>query len=883
MGLSEYHQKRQFSQTPEPQGDPSVDSASANQFRFVVQKHDARNLHYDLRLEMDGVLLSWAIPKGPSLDPAQKRLAIHVEDHPLEYLHFEGVIPKGEYGGGTVLVWDTGTWAPVNANGYATGDFKFELDGEKLQGRWMLVHTGKRKKTKQWLLFKERDGAARDHAEFDVLTASPASILTGRTIDQVAEQADAVWPAADTRQTQATVTSRPDGSTATADHSGPLGELTAIPGNRRSKMPSKIAPMLPTSTKSAPTGNRWVHEIKYDGYRMLAHIENKQVRFFSRNGHDWSDKLPKLRAELAQLPVETAVIDGEVAFVTDTGTTDFQALQNTIGKGRDQQLTYYAFDLLHLDGHDLTGCQLIDRKAVLANYVPHEKLPSVLFSDHIEGDGPIVFQQACQLGTEGIVSKLAAGKYVEGRTSDWLKKKAFLSHEFVLGGYTESTTKQPFGSLIVGAHNDAGELIYVGRVGTGFNARTMADLAMRFAPLATTTSPFINAADCKPDQPVHWLEPQLAIEVEYAAFTRENILRHPSYRGLRDDVPLSHITLASMQSGSVAATGKQRVSRKRSSKAAPGSPSAASTPKAAVQRGDLSKIQMTNPERLMYPSAGVTKIGIATYYAQVAERMLPHVVDRPLALVRCPQGYGEKCFFQKSRAQGMPDSLQEVQVTTAGKKPQSAMIVRDLAGVISLVQFSALEIHTWCCQVDRPDRPDKIIFDLDPDESLPFARVASAAILLRDLLGELGLESFVKTTGGKGLHVVVPIVRTLAWSDAKRFAFQIGKQMVARSPGRFTTSSSKPARRGKIYIDYLRNTFGATAIAAYSTRSRPTASVATPIHWEEVTTIQNAAAFTVTNFPRRLETQPADPWAELLNTKQTITKAMLRAVEIEGN
>ena len=856
MSLDEYRRKRRFHRTPEPPGaDTSAAQASAKHGRFVVQKHAAGRLHYDLRLELDGVLKSWAIPKGPSLDPADKRLAIHVEDHPLEYLDFEGAIPHNEYGGGTVLIWDAGTWQPVEENGYSRGELKFELDGRKLQGRWMLVHTGRRGGDPQhWLFFKERDNSARDRSELDVLAAHPESVLTGRTIEQVA--ADAVGTKDNAvRPTQAEAMRKTRRQTDAADDvSGqPRLKPAGIRGSRRQSMPQQVRPMLPSATRAAPTGDQWLHEIKYDGYRMFCHVRNRAARFTSRNGNDWTDKLPRLAELLANLAVDQAIFDGEVVAMAADGTTDFQALQNTIGRGSDRRLRYYVFDLLYLDGYDLTGACLAERKQLLRQLIPVKENSQLQFSEHILGDGPTVFQHACRLGAEGIVSKRVDRKYLAGRTKDWLKTKSLRTADFVIAGYTESTaTRSGFGALVLGAYDNAGQLVYLGRVGTGFSDQTREALWDYLWTHELAESPFPSFAAGTAPREVHWVAPELVAEVEFGGWTDDRLLRFPTFRGIRADIAVAEVTVeeATSQTLETAVTSE-------------------------LPLDDLKPFQLTHPDRVMYPDCGVTKLGVATHYAHVAARMLPHLVNRPLSLVRCPRGCQEKCFFQKGKAQGMPEVVEAVKLSLDGQRTQSAIFIRDLAGLLALVQFSTLEFHTWGCQIDRPDRPDRLVFDFDPDVALPFSRVGTAALEMRDILAALGLESFVKTTGGNGLHVVVPIRRTISWSELYQFASGLAARMEGASPGRYTTSSSKRARAGKIYIDYLRNSFGATSIAAYSTRARPGAGVATPVAWAELATLPAADCFTVRNINRRLLHQPVDPWAKMAEVRQTITKRML--------
>ena len=859
MAVDEYRQKRHFDKTPEPSGghevyqSPAIDSG---RLRFVLQKHAARRLHYDLRLEWNGVLLSWAIPKGPSLDPEQKRLAIHVEDHPIEYCEFEGIIPDHEYGGGTVLIWDFGTWQPLAANGYEQGELKFELRGQKLQGRWMLVHTGKRgRDPKHWLLFKERDEAACPAASFDVLIEHPNSALTGRTLEEIAASSQGA----------------PLGGSSRRDvtaHATPTRAPDAIRGARPRDMPTTAPrPMLPTATREAPSGDAWLHEIKLDGYRMICLVREKQARFVSRNGNDWTSKLPTLAKRMAELPVEQAIFDGEVAALAVDGTTDFQALQNTIGRGHDQNLKYYLFDLLYLNGYDLTGARLDDRKRQLEALLPASDNGSLQFSEHIVGNGPTVFEHACRLGAEGIVSKRADRKYVSSRTTEWLKTKSLRSAEFVVGGYTESTTSRyGFGSLILGAY-EGEDLIYLGRVGTGFSDQTRELLSQTLAKLRSDKNLFVNLEAHMIERKVYWIDPQLVAEVEFGGWTEDTVLRFPSFRGIRSDIEPSQVITSQLTNQAPSSRDVE----------VPDDRVEINERCDSVPLGDIGQLNLTHPDRVMYPDCGVTKLAVAIHYLQVAEAMLPHVINRPLALVRCPKGTSHRCFFQKRRAKGMPEAVHAAHVSRADKG-QDVVFVRDLAGLMALVQFSVLEVHIWGARMDRPDRPDRLIFDLDPDVSLSFARVCAAAREVRSVLESLGLVSFVKTTGGKGLHVVVPIRRTVEWPTLRDFAARLAARIEGVSPTRYTTNASKRARHGKIYIDHLRNSFGATSVAPFSTRARPGATVSTPVAWDELDSLRSADCYTVANIQRRLSHQRSDPWAEINDVTQAITKSMIRSI-----
>jgi bifunctional non-homologous end joining protein LigD len=736
----------------------------------------------------------------------------------------------------------------------------------------MLVRTGrKRGDPHHWLLFKEQDEAARKAEQLDVLEKYPNSVLTGRSIEQIAADRDAVWSTASgsrlpsgSHLPEGTPPIPPDLQVkqGPARQAGPIRQAglarlapVRLAGARKTPLPSRIEPAMPRATRTPPTGEQWWHEIKHDGYRMICRITAAQARFISRNGKDWTERLPWLAQQLSHLAVRQAILDGEVVAMNEDGTSSFQQLQNTILRGDDRQLKYYVFDLLYLDGYDLQAVRLAQRKELLRQLLLSNNRPCLILSEHIQGDGPLVFQQACKLGAEGIVSKRAAGKYLPGRKTDWLKTKCLRTGEFLIGGYTRSTVpQQPFGALLLGRRNEAGELVHVGRVGTGFSAQTFAQLGGRLKDLLRADSPFANLDAPSAGRDVRWLRPDLIVEVEYQGWTEDGLLRMASYRGLREDMDVAELPTAGPEASSASERGAWD----------------------NVPLGRIHDITLTHPDRVMYPEQGITKLDIATYYALVASRMLPHVIDRPLALVRCPRGCMEKCFFQKHAPSGLPDSVKRVPILSDHGAGKTRLAIHDLAGLLALVQFSTLEIHVWGARIDCPDRPDRMIFDIDPDTTLPWSRVVTAAFELRDLLSELGLVSFVKTTGGKGLHVVLPIRRVTTWEELQSFSQQIGRMLAQRSPGRYTTNPTKAARQGKVYIDSLRNRKDATAIAPFSTRARPGAGVALPVEWDELHGLRSGAAFHLRNIARRLEMLDHDPWSDLFEVRQAITQRMVR-------
>ena len=860
MSLSDYRRKRTFSNTPEPSVGSGGTLSESETFggRFVVQKHHARNLHYDLRLELGGVLKSWAVPKGPSLDPKVKRLAIHVEDHPIAYLNFEGLIPKGEYGAGPVLVWDTGSWAPVDDDAqkaYEQGELKFELDGHKLQGRWVLVRTARGESdAKHWLLIKERDAHVRRAEDVDVMAEYPASVLSGWTLEDVRNNPQSV----DDQGDHVHVSNR--GAATEPDLSRDEISLSKVAGVRRTQAIPDPQPSLPTASRAAPPHDDWIHEIKHDGYRMLCYVDGPVVRFVSRNGKDWSDKLPTLSLEVKRLGLTNALLDGEVVMMADDGTTNFQLLQNHIGAGQDAQVRYYLFDLLYLNGYDVRRAKLLDRKQLLRQAAARSAVAQrVLISDHIVGTGPLVLQQACKLGVEGIVSKRIDSRYAAGRTTDWVKTKCLLSDEFVVAGYTlPANNGRGIGALVLARFDEEGSLRYVGRVGTGFSERSLVELREQLDAIQTDCCPIAGADQREKES--RWVNPQIVVEIEFAGWTNDRLIRFGVYRGTRDDIATCDVAM-------------------RAASGLPDSPASLPPRSATTIETDfdgLEDLKLTNPKRIVYPELGVTKLAVATYYGRVANRMLPFISNRPLSLFRCPKGIGQRCFFQKRAPNGLHGSVQRIEVSTRDGLHE-CLAIHDISGLLALVQFGVLEFHVWPARKDRLDRPDLLVIDLDPDESLRWPLIVHAGCEVRDRLREIGLESFVKTTGGKGIHVVVPLHRRSGWEDCKRLAELIAGAMIADSPARYTNVSSKRARKGKIYLDCGRMSRGASFVAPYSTRARENASISVPITWDELRTIPNARSITLANVHRRLDFTE-DPWSDFDKLSQSVTKKMLKAL-----
>ncbi|MDZ4821134.1 MAG: DNA ligase D [Planctomycetota bacterium] len=903
MTLTEYRRKRNFKRTPEPRGRRTVGHP---QLSFVIQKHAASHLHYDFRLELDGVLKSWAVPKGPSLDPAAKRLAMQVEDHPVEYGSFEGIIPQGEYGGGTVMLWDQGTWESVGdaKRDYLAGRLKLVLHGEKLHGGWMLVRKGGRRTEgteRHWWLFKERDEFAEP--DVDIVAQLPLSVTTGRDLDGIAAQADRVWGAAGEmsakqhsahgrRATPARRKAIPSSTRQVVKKYKPkVANRKQLQKELRRLAPKRAAlPQLPlvelaTLAKQAPTGDQWFHEIKYDGYRMLCRIDGKDATFISRNGKNWTSQFPELAQAAAQLGLKSGVLDGEVVALDAEGRTSFQKLQNAFQGGLTGQLVFYVFDLLFVDGYDLTADVLEDRKKLLHYVVQDTSRGPLRYSEHLIGDGPKFLSEACRMKLEGIICKRRDRAYISGRGKDWLKVKCSLREEFVVGGFTfPSGSRSAFGALLVGYYDAKGQLIYAGRVGTGFDDRTLTDLHAQLRKLSQRKSPFVNLSGTTgQERDVTWVKPKLVAQVQFSNWTDNGLLRHPSFQGLRKDkaaTEVIHERATSVHEVSTAASnGSHRTGGRRTGKAA-----ATSAPVRQMKSNgpvEVAGIVLSNPDKVLYPADGITKRDLANYYEAVAEWMLPHVENRLLALVRCPDGYDKQCFFQKHPAVGTSDVFKRIAVREKNKTEQY-LAINNTAGLVSLVQMGVLEIHTWGSQAARLEKPDRIILDLDPDEGLDWSAVVTAARELRGLLEELGLKTFLKTTGGKGLHVVVPIQRRHSWPQIKEFCLAIADFMTRLAPDRFVATMSKAARRGKIFVDYLRNDRGATAIAPYSTRARAGAPVSVPIAWNELSSRRRSDHFTIHNVPLRLRQLRRDPWAKLAQTQQAITSEMLSRLNNAG-
>ncbi|WP_417526016.1 DNA ligase D [Marinovum sp.] len=797
--LSDYISKRDFDQTQEPRG--GTGTRPDGKLGFVVQKHDATRLHYDFRLEWEGVLLSWAVTKGPSLDPGEKRLAVRTEDHPLDYATFEGTIPKGQYGGGTVMLWDNGTWTPEGdvPKGLKSGKLKFTLDGQRMQGAWALVRMRTKEKRENWLLIKERDNLAGEDA--DALTRDfITSISTGRSMEEIAEGLEK--PAA-----------RP----------------------RKKKAPAFRDVQLAALYKQAPEGDDWSHEIKFDGYRTLAALGKGGTRFYTRSGKDWTDRYGPLADAFDTLPCDSALIDGEVMAARIEGSA-FSSLQRALSEGGD--LVFIAFDLLSLDGKDLTKAPQEERRdelAVLLAGLPKDG--ALRMSEHVVGHGPEVFAQACEGGAEGIISKRRDAPYRGSRTKAWRKIKCSRRQEFVIGGFNPSDKPgRPFASLLVGSHED-GKLRYRGRIGTGFNEADFETLSKAMKP--RKTPPFVEVPkDVARD--AHWVTPALVAEVEFTEFTADGHVRHGSFQGLREDKTPDEVQLE---------TGKE----------------------SAVEQMVLGQ-KITSADRQVFPDAGCTKLDIAEHYARVGERMMALMSHRPLSLYRCPGGLGEACLFQK-HAGTLPDAVARIEIEESDGKTEDYLYATRPESLIAAAQMGTVEFHIWGARTDRLDRPDRLVFDLDPDEGLAWEDVRDAAFELRARLQDLGLASGAMVTGGKGVHVWMPLRRTRGWDTVKLFSKTFAHVMAEKAPDRYTATMSKSKRKGRIFIDWLRNERGATAVAPYSLRARKGAPVAVPVSWEELETLEGANVFSLADIPARLK-QPC-PAVALQDELQSLSDGVI--------
>ncbi|HYF43420.1 MAG TPA: DNA ligase D [Ramlibacter sp.] len=828
--LKTYRDKRRFDATPEPAegGVPNEEARS-----FVIQKHWATRLHYDFRLELEGTMKSWAVPKGPSYDPADKRMAMSTEDHPIAYNKFEGTIPAGNYGAGKVIIWDKGSWIPLEDphKGFREGKLKFELRGHKMHGHWTLVRMKGRGKGREdpWLLIKERDAFAKAAAEFSVVDELP----------------DSVRDLADRPQGKSQPAASPSPQPA-ASTSGPPA------GARPAPLPHELQPELATLAEQPPAdADGWVYEIKFDGYRMLARAEGGQVRLVTRNGNDWTHRLPQLQRALQAMELPDGWYDGEIIMPGATAPADFQALQSAFDSSRTADIVYYLFDLPYCAGHDLRQVPLEQRREVLQRIVERKPHDKVRFSAVFEARPEDVVASACKLGLEGVIAKRRGSPYVNRRSGDWLKLKCSQRQEFVIGGYTDPKgSRTGIGSLLLGVHDDAGKLQYAGNVGTGFNEQTLRDLRQRLDAIPAPASPFAPNAEIP--KKAHWVRPELMAEVSFGEWTRDGRIRHSVFHGLRSDKPAKAITREKAQAAPPAKAGK------REKPAAAGSPAATKKTAPVAEPRLPASLRVSSPERLVDPASGITKLDLVRYYALVAPLMMVHLKGRPVSFVRAPSGIGGELFFQKHAERYQMPGVEQLDPSFFPGHPPMLEVV-NAEGLLSAAQMNVVEFHTWNGVKQAIAKPDRMTFDLDPGEGVDWPQVKEAALLVQAFLTELGLPAWLKTSGGKGLHVVVPLKKQFDWDTVKDFSQAIVQHLARTIPQRFVAKSGPKNRVGRIFIDYLRNGYGATTVSAWSARSRPGLGISVPVRWDELAGLKSGAHWTVSTVHERLD-QGNQPW-----------------------
>ncbi|NAS99867.1 DNA ligase D [Pseudomonas syringae pv. actinidifoliorum] len=836
---SEYTRKRNFDVTSEPAESKRKSKARSGALSFVIQKHDARNLHYDFRLELDGTLKSWAVPKGPSLDPKQKRLAVHVEDHPLDYAAFEGSIPKGQYGGGDVIVWDRGIWQPHGdpRKTYADGKLKFTLIGEKLSGEWALVRTrlkGSGSK-EQWLLIKEKDDIARPAAEYDITEAQPQSVISGAHVG--AGRSAPAKPKA--RAVEAKPARKP------------------APKKANVVFPDTLAPQLATLVDAPPAGD-WLYEIKFDGYRMLTRIQNDEVRLFTRNGNDWTDQLPELTKALKGLKLQDSWFDGEVVVLDEQGLPDFQGLQNAFDAGHSKNIFYYLFDMPFLSGEDLREVPLEQRRDALKQVLGSQRSRLLRYSDAFQAGHQDIVASAAAMGLEGVIGKRAGSAYVGKRNADWIKLKCRLRQEFVIVGYTAPQgSRSAFGALLLAVNDDAQGLVYAGRVGTGFTEATLKHVHKQLKPLHREESPLAKKLTSAQARGVQWVEPTLVCEAEFAQWTREGIVRQAAFFGLRSDKPAADVVREEAQPANAASVTPE--------------PSRQPGKKTARGKVDVAGTGISHPQRVIDSKTGTKKIELAQFYESIADWILPFLNKRPVALLRCPEGIDGEQFFQKHAEHlAIPHIRQLDRALDPGHA--ALMEIDSVQALVGAAQMGAIELHTWGATRDRIETPDHFVLDLDPDPALPWRSMIEATQMVLAVLEELGLEAFLKTSGGKGMHIIVPLARQAEWDTVKAFAKAIAEFISRQLPERFTATMGPKNRVGKIFIDYLRNSRGGSTVTAYSVRARPGLPVSVPIALHELTGLTSSAQWDITNLEQRLSQLKDDPWAGYSNRRKITQK-----------
>ena len=989
--LARYRAMRNFSITAEPSGAGKSSTRAAAErttprrarasggLPFVVQKHAASHLHYDFRLGWAGVLKSWAVAKGPSFYPGDRRLAVQVEDHPMEYGGFEGIIPEGQYGGGTVMVWDQGTWWPQPGHenvdaGLRAGSLKFELHGTKLKGKWTLVRMGPHSTSSSgsrwgssskpnWLLIKEHDEFELGPNDAPVTESEPNSAVTGRSMDQIAAEETHVWSSKETAGTgrawfRQPSAPEPDGtppagpkgrgkrraapSSAPTSSSGRktpdpasgtgvsvaakddalAGDLERLP---RESQPEFVPPQLALEAQDPPEGANWVHELKLDGYRIQAWKSGRTVKLLTRKGLDWAHRMPPVREAIAALPYEKLMLDGEVCVVNADGTTSFADLQAWFQSGDPARLTYFVFDLLHANGHSPRQLPLLERKALLERLLSPHASDNLQYSQHVVGHGRELFHKACEAHAEGIISKQADCPYLEKRSAAWLKSKCLREQEFVIAGFTYSTEGPDLlGSLILGVYTAApsagGKLVYTGRTGTGFTQKLKRDLRKKLEAIETKKSA-LEKVPSDISRGAHWVKPTMVAQVRFATWTADNLVRQAAFLGLREDKPAAEVrreepTVApkpkaarggdtvgvpfrlnrkmhlppdaevrplpgAAEGAKFAVTPRQKtaatLASARAQAAALAPVPAKSKPAAAKKAATPTplNIRLTHPDKVLDPVSGLTKRGLADFYATVAARMLPHIADRPLSLVRCPEGAGKLCFFQKHVNHMLPPGIGSVMVKDKrASEPEPYITLNSAEALVGLAQMGVLEVHPWGSRNEALETPDRLIFDLDPDESLPWTTLTEAADDVRRRLKKAGLVSFLKTTGGKGLHVVAPIEPEHTWPEVKDFAYRFVLAMERAQPALYLTKMSKAARAGKIFLDYLRNERGATAVAPFSPRARTGVHVSVPLPWKALE-LPERPVFPAVQVADWFPHLGPDPWKAMLSARQKLDPARL--------
>lgn len=828
MSLNRYNKKRDFTQTQEPQGKSNHEHPRL----FVIQKHAASHLHYDFRIELRGVLKSWAIPKGPSLDPKIKRLAIHVEDHPVKYGSFEGIIPKGQYGGGTVMLWDKGTWEPLDKNpylAYKNGHLRFILYAEKLKGRWDLIRFNNEK---NWFLIKHQDEYAQSQDDYNITSKLTKSVVSNDSMEEIEKHYTQIWRHSGAQTINPKKTKKKN-----------LQKPTIVlpEGLSKAEFPGFITPQLATLVDKPPEGSQWAHEIKFDGYRILSYKNRSEVALKSRNNKNWTSYFPTIAEAINQLPFEQIILDGELVVLDAEGRSDFQLLQNALKNKKQASFIYFLFDLLYFNGYDLRDLALIERKSILKNLLS-VSVANLHYSEHIIDEGKAFYEFSCGYALEGIISKNIKGKYHSKRSKDWLKIKCIKRQEFIIGGYTSpQSSRAHFGSLFLGVHDKKGNLKFVGKVGTGFNEVTLNEVHQLLLENKAQSNPFTS----KPPgyTRAHWVNPVLVCEIEFTEWTKDSHLRHPSFKGMRLD--------------------KKAIEVVREHE----TPLKEIKEKSKNTTKSKSNFIITHPDKVLYPEDNITKQDLLDYYEKVSDYILPYLSLRPLTLVRCPSGYND-CFYQRHYSKTTVKELYPVEVEN--EEEEQYIYLKDKKGLLSLVQMGVLEIHPWSSTIQHLEQPDMIVIDLDPAPDVAWSKIVEGAKEVRDNLAQYNLTSFVKSTGGKGLHVVVPILPEYDWEEVKEFTHIFVKFLEQLKPKNYISKMTKSKRNGKIFIDYLRNQRTATAISAYSTRARIHAPVSTPLSWDELSNQKEDNTYTIKTLVKRLAHLKEDPWKNFWTIKQSL-------------